>query len=208
MTLTEQFLDALIANLGEWTCSLCNTGSNQPASTFRELKKLGYQFEEVGHGRWAQTMWCDHCGTNRSHYKLLSSEPVFTAKPRLAMSTSVRTRVLTILGMRDAFTGASITSTPEIDHKVPWARLDQDVDTSSLDDSQLREHFQLLTREHNLLKDRSCTSCIQTGRRPAFLGIPYWYEGTAQYHGSCVGCGWHDGAAWRAAVAHVFGGDT
>jgi hypothetical protein len=105
--------------------------------------------------------------------------------------------VLALFDERDAFTGAHITSTPEIDHKVPWSRLDQDIDISTLTDDQIQEHFQLLTREHNLLKDRACQYCIKNLKRPPLFGISFWYEGGEDYNGTCVGCGWYDGNQWR-----------
>ena len=111
-----------------------------------------------------------------------------------------RERTLNALGWRDAFTGAKITSTPEIDHKTPWTRLDGDLDIRSLTDDEIVENFQLLTREHNLLKDRMCSECKKSNIRPPFLGISYWYQGGKDYCGSCVGCGWYDGKKWRESI--------
>jgi len=48
-------------------------------------------------------------------------------------------------------------------------------------DEEIRTHFQLLTREHNLLKDRACTVCKNENVRPAFLDIPFWYSGGGGY---------------------------
>ena len=145
-------------------------------------------------------MVCKHCGTERTHYKLLSLEPVFKAKPRITITLSQRKRVLELFEGRDAFSGASISSTPEIDHKVPWTRMENDIDIATLSDDEIKEHFQLLTREHNLLKDRACSHCKATNKRTPFLGIRYWYEGTEQYKGTCEGCGWYDGIKWRNNV--------
>ena len=55
----------------------------------------------------------------------------------------------------------------------------------------------MITGEHNLLKDRACTSCIKSNIRPAFFEINYWYKGIDKYVGSCEGCGWNDGVRWR-----------
>ena len=62
---------------------------------------------------------------------------------------------------------------------------------------EIKKHFQLLTGEHNLLKDRACTSCINNNIRPSFFEINYWYTGSDEYLGSCEGCGWFDGVLWR-----------
>ena len=195
--IVDKLLKAFKENVGEWTCSYCNSGSNQPAATFREIKKMGYVFEEISPNRWAKTMFCQVCNENRSHYKLISTEPLANEKPRCSITLKQRKRVLDLLDERDAFSGASITSTAEIDHKVPWSRLEQDVDIAQLTDEQIQEHFQLLTREHNLLKDRACQYCIKSQKRPPLFGISFWYEGAELYQGSCVGCGWHDGKKWR-----------
>lgn len=200
MSKVEQYLSVLKAHIGEWCCSMCGSGSGQPAATFREIKKLGYKFEEVSPNRWAKSMFCAKCGTERMHYKLLSPEPQFTEKPRLSISPRDRKRILEFFELRDAFTGASISSVPEIDHKTPWTRLDQDIDVSRLSLADIGQSFQLLTREHNLLKDRMCAHCKNTNLRPPFLGISYWYSGDEHYCGSCEGCGWYDGRKWRAEI--------
>ena len=145
------------------------------------IKKMGYVFEEISPNRWGKTMFCAVCNKNRSHYKLISTEPLVDKKPRCSISPKQRKRVLGLLDERDAFTGASITSTPEIDHKVPWSRLEQDINIAQLTDEQIQEHFQLLTREHNLLKDRTCQHCIKTQKRPPLFGISFWYEGNDIY---------------------------
>ena len=196
-SITEKLLKAFQENVGEWTCGYCNSGSNQPAATFRELKKRGYVFEEVAANTWAKSMFCPVCNANRSHYKLISIEPRIDEKQRCVITPKQRNRVLTLLEERDAFSGAHITSTPEIDHKIPWSRLDNDIDISKLTDDEVKTHFQLLTREHNLLKDRACQHCIKNGERPPIFGISFWYEGDGVYRGSCVGCGWYDGYMWR-----------
>lgn len=201
MSKTNDLLKALKLNLGEWTCGYCASNSNQPAATFRELKKLGYQFEEVSPQRWAKNMMCPNCHANRSHYKLLSEEPVFDKKIRISIDNVTRRKILKLFDYKDAFTGASISSTPEIDHKVPWTRLDEDIDASTLSEEEIKEHFQLLTREHNLLKDRACGKCKEFDKRPPFLGIPFWYEGDDNYSGTCKGCGWYDGFKWREEIA-------
>ena len=109
---------------------------------------------------------------------------------------------MSIFDNRDAFTGGTISSVAEIDHKTPWTRLGgQDIDARKMSDAQIKNHFQLLTREHNLLKDRACDSCKKTNLRPPFLGIPFWYEGNSSYNGTCEGCGWYDGAKWREEIS-------
>lgn len=54
MSKADDFLDECRKNLEQWVCSLHTTGSNQPAAIFREVKKRGYEFEEVSPNRWAK----------------------------------------------------------------------------------------------------------------------------------------------------------
>ncbi len=200
MSKADNLLDAFKDNLGEWTCAYCKSGSNQPAAIFREVKKLGYAFEEPSPNRWGKEMFCKNCQDNRTHYKLLKDEPQFSTKNRVYVSAKTRTRILKIFDSRDAFTGATISSVAEIDHKVPWSRLAIDLDPNEMPAPEIKNHFQLLTREHNLLKDRMCGRCIQTNKRPPFFEIAFWYKGDENYTGSCVGCGWYDGIKWREEV--------
>lgn len=197
MSKKDELLKVFKDSVGEWVCGFCNSGSNQPAAIFREIKKEGYSFEEVSPNRWGKNLPCSVCSDVRTHYKLLNEEPQFSSKARIIITPKVRRRILKIFGLRDAFTGATISSTPEIDHKIPWTRLDDDIDASSMTDDEIRKHFQLLTREHNLLKDRACGKCKNSNERPPFFGVHFWYLGNENYHGDCTGCGWHDGEKWR-----------
>ena len=197
MSKADKFLEACISNLGNWTCSLHTTESNQPAAIFREIKKRGYEFEEISPGRWAESQYCHVCMQETTHYKLLNGTPTLTKQTRLGIDAKTRKRILKLFDNRDAFTGGSISSVAEIDHKVPWTRLDKDIDAKNLSDDEIKIHFQLLTREHNLLKDRACSHCKLHNERPPFLGILFWYAGNSQYFGTCEGCGWYDGVKWR-----------
>lgn len=203
MSKSDDLLNFLLHNIGKWSCSVCGSGSNQPAATFRTVKNMGYRFEEVSPNRWGKMMFCEVCGTDRTHYKLLSATPEFVEQKRLGIDPKSRKRILELLGGRDAFSGASIASTPEIDHKTPWTRLEEDFDVRNMSDTEIRNAFQLLTREHNLLKDRMCDKCKKTNIRPPFFGISFWYDGNQNYCGSCEGCGWYDGVKWRQVVNEI-----
>lgn len=198
MAKQDILLAAFKQNINTWVCRMHNSGNaNQSAATFREIKKKGYLFFETAPKRWDKSIFCETCQSKTTHSMLLELDPVFSSKPRITISLTDRIRILKIFQYKDAFTGGSISSTPEIDHKIPWSRLDQDISASTMNQQEIELHFQLLTGEHNLLKDRACTSCITTGFRPAFLEIKFWYEGDSNYGGSCEGCGWYDGALWR-----------
>lgn len=204
MTITEEFLKNMKMNIGVWYCGKCAAPrSTNIAGTFREVKKLGYKFEEVSMGRWAKMMFCVHCNKISSHYKLLSLIPTFQSKNRFNFNRKTRERILRIFQNKDAFTGRTITSVAEIDHKVPWTRLEKDIDATALSDEEIKQHFQLLSREHNLIKDRACGHCRLYNERPPFLEIPFWYHGNSNYCGTCYGCGWYDGVEWRRAITGI-----
>lgn len=186
-------------NVGVFYCSTCATegAAGQPAATMRELRKMGYDFELVSEGIWCKSMKCKCCGIPRSHYKLLSVEPTAPIKERCPMTDSDRNRCVKVIGRKDAFTDATIQGKFEVDHKEPFTRLEQDINIKSLTDEELKEHFQILTPSHNKLKDKRCQQCKKYNKRPPFFGIKYWYAGNENYEGTCVGCGWYDGVAWR-----------
>ena len=200
MSKADDLLKAFKEHFNEWVCAKHNANSNQSAAIFREVKNEGYKFEEVSPNRWGKMMYCPICKGETTHYKLLSKTPVYETHSRCTITKKDRERVIDLLGKRDAFSGATIASTPEIDHKVPWTRLNGDIDISTLSDSEIEKNFQLLTREHNLLKDRMCDYCKKNGIRPAFMEIDYWYLGDSKYVGSCEGCGWYDGKKWRESL--------
>lgn len=208
MSKSDDLRRYLLENIGKWACSFCGSNSNQPAAIFRIVKNEGYRFEETSPNRWAKTMLCPVCGVQRTHYKLLSATPEYAEKKRLGIRDNERERIFSLLGLHDAFTGATIRSTPEVDHKIPLTRLAEDYDVSSMSDIEIINSFQILTREHNLLKDRMCGQCKKTGKRPPFFEISFWYDGDSTYRGTCEGCGWYDGVRWRKAANEKLSGET
>lgn len=201
MSNIDKFLKACKDNVGEWTCASHIMPSDQAAAVSRTARNRGYYFEKTGPQRWAKKLYCPICQRKSTHYKLLKIEPIFTEHTRCKINAQTRERILKIFKNKDAFTGASISSKPEIDHKIPWTRLEHDIDASNLSDEEIKQHFQLLTRDHNLLKDRRCAYCKEHNTRPPFLEIPFWYKGDSQYTGSCEGCGWYDGKKWREELS-------
>lgn len=130
-------------------------------------------------------------------------------------------RAVDILGSRDVVEG---TERPynqlTLDHKLPqirWNKTEMMVQTdySSMTDADIRAKFQLLKKSngsvsHNLLKSRACEECYRSGQRGTPLGIAFFYLGTDQWPSDdkedasgCVGCGWYDFAAWRAALNEI-----
>lgn len=209
MSKADDLLEYCKEHIGEWVCSMCGSHSGQPAAVFRSLKNAGWQFEEVSRQRWGLQKHCPICGRKTTHYKLTSLVKGID-KSRVGISPVQKSRVISVLSDKDAFTGASAKSSAEVDHKIPFDRLKEtsgDINIDNLSNSQISEHFQILTRDHNLLKDRACQHCIKTGRRPPFFGIKFWYKGDGKYDGSCKGCGWYDGVEWRSRLNDRLGGD-
>lgn len=206
MSKVDDLLKYFQEHIGEWACSTCGCHSGQPAATFREVKKRGYVFETSSSGRWGKEMFCPVCGINRTFYKLIKLQPDFSqTRSRCTISPKDRQRVLALCEGKDAFTGASISSVAQVDHKIPWTRMKEDLPISSLSDEEVRGHYQLLTGEHNLLKDRACGHCKQCGERPPLFGIRFWYTGDGTYRGTCEGCGWYDGVRWREELNKSLG---
>ena len=205
----QEMLSFYLDNIGKWSCAICsceNSKSSQTAALNRELRKQGYEFEEISpnSNQWAKQIYCEKCGDITSHYKLLSSTPnPLNIKERIPIPPKIRKHIIDLLNNKDAFTGATITSKPETDHKIPWTRLTVDYDVSTMSDEELKNAYQLLTREHNLLKDRRCDYCKKNNIRPPFLGISFWYQGDENYQGTCEGCGWYDGVKWRKKVNEI-----
>ena len=199
MSKADELLDYCKRHVNKWACSMCGSHSGQPAAIFRQLKNAGWKFEEITPQRWGKQLYCPVCKQDTTHYKLVSLMQGEN-KSRFNITPAQKRRALAVLPNTDAFTGASVRSSIELDHKEPFARLKEksgDIDINQLSDEQIKAHFQILTRDHNLLKDRACQSCIKTGTRPPLFGIKFWYMGNERYCGTCRGCGWYDGAEWR-----------
>lgn len=104
-----------------------------------------------------------------------------------------------------------------VDHKFPDIRKcsTDDPYDAEMSEEEIRRMFQLLKKDdggnHNKLKSEACLRCVRTDLRGTPLNIRFWYEGNEQWDESipktgpdaergCVGCGWYDFAAWRAAL--------
>ena len=188
----------------EWHCSACELPSSQPAKDIQMLRKEGFEFvQNTGQGQ-GDYRECEACEATTFHRKLKYPFPTAKSITRQGMPDSFKRRVRELYDNRDAFDGSSPSTTLEVDHRIPEIRWDEseDFDHASMTGDGIREHFQILTRSHNLLKSRKCESCVENGERPPFLGIEYYYEGGREYDESlgCVGCGWYNPQEWRASL--------
>jgi len=133
----------------------------------------------------------------------------------------LRRKLFCYLKSRDVVEGVERTPAQlTIDHKLPMLRWTKEIEKEqtsylSMDDSDIKRHFQLLKRSngsvsHNLLKSRSCEKCFRTGQRGAPFGIKFWYQGSSKWERArrkdpdgCIGCGWYDFDGWRKNLNKV-----
>ncbi|QHS16026.1 hypothetical protein [Halopenitus persicus] len=193
---------------GEWHCSECELSGSQPAAYIRDFRDEGFEFVSTtsGRGEYARR-YCETCGEETTHRRLKYAFP--SAKPitRQEMPESFKKRVRELYDGRDAFDLSTPGGTPEVDHRRPRIRWDEpeDFDYESMSDAAIREHFQILSGQHNLLKSRQCEQCVETGERPPFFGVEFYYEGGPEYEDDvgCEGCGWYNPHRWRDALTDV-----
>ncbi len=194
----KKLLLVAVKRLGEHFCVKCaDIGAGQPAAQKRELKVNGFDL-----GRGEQRVCPIETHGRGTHYCLNTLRPTAATTLRADYSDAERKKIKTILGERDAYTGAGSPNL-EVDHRVPMARRDSDeVKINVQDTLVVREEFCLLTREHNLVKDRQCTGCIATNERPPFLGVQFYFEGNNTYDErvGCNGCGWAYPEEWRSRL--------
>ncbi|WP_280536900.1 hypothetical protein [Halopenitus sp. POP-27] len=190
---------------GEWHCSECELSGSQPAAYIRDFRDEGFEFVSTTDGRGEyDRRYCRTCDDETTHRRMKYAFP--SAKPitRQEMPESFKKRVRELYDGRDAFDLSTPGGTPEVDHRKPRIRWDEpeDFDYESMSDAAVREHFQILSGKHNLLKSRKCERCVETGERPPFLGIEFYYEGGREYEDDvgCAGCGWYNPHRWREAV--------
>jgi hypothetical protein len=188
----------------EWHCSACELPSSQPAKDIQMLRKEGFEFvQNTGQGQ-GDYRHCETCEATTFHRKLKYPFPTQQSITRQDMPDSFKRRVRDLYDHRDAFDGSSPSTTLEVDHRVPEVRWEESesFDYESMTDEEVTEHFQILSRKHNLLKSRKCESCVETGTRPPFMQIEYYYEGDETYDEDlgCVGCGWYNPHEWRASL--------
>jgi len=192
----------------EWHCSSCELPSSQPAKDIQMLRKEGFEFvQNTGQGQ-GDYLHCDNCKDTTFHRKMKYPFPTNKPITRQNMPNWFKEKVRNLYDQRDAFDGSSPSTTLEVDHRVPEVRWDksEDYDYESMSEDDIQEHFQILSRKHNLLKSRKCEQCVKSGKRPQFMQIDFYYKGTEEYDEDlgCEGCGWYNPHKWRSDLeAHL-----
>ncbi|MDZ7746680.1 MAG: hypothetical protein U5K28_09300 [Halobacteriales archaeon] len=192
----------------EWHCSECELSGSQPAAYIRDFRDEGFEFASTTGGRGEyDRRYCEICEDETTHRKLKYAFPSQKPITRQEMPESFKQRVRDLYDNRDAFDCSTPGGTPEVDHRRPRIRWDEpeNFDYEQLSDAEVRKHFQILSGKNNLLKSRKCEQCVETGERPPFYGIDFYYEGGEEYEEAvgCEGCGWYNPHEWRDAVNEI-----
>jgi hypothetical protein len=189
----------------EWHCSECELSGSQPAAYIRDYRDEGFEFvSNTGAKGDYDRRYCETCDDETTHRKMKYAFPSSKPITRKEMPELFKKRVRDLYDNRDAFDLSTPSGTPEVDHRKPRIRWDEseDFDYEEMTDDEIREHFQILSGKNNLIKSRKCEQCVETGTRPPFFGIQFYYEGGEQYEDSvgCEGCGWYNPHNWREAL--------
>lgn len=192
----------------QWHCSECELSGSQPAAYIRDYRDEGFEFVSATGGKGEyDRRYCETCDDETTHRKMKYAFPSSKPITRQEMPESFKQRVRDLYDHRDAFDLSSPSSTPEVDHRKPRIRWDEpeDFDYENMTDAEIKEHFQILSGRNNLLKSRKCEQCVESGKRPPFLGIGFYYKGGKAYQEGigCEGCGWYNPHAWRSELERI-----
>ena len=193
----------------EWICRTCITGkiNDQPPARIRDIKKFGFTIA-------TRSIRCKKCAKKTYHDILLPFDfnTGHKSHKRKSIPKTEQKNIRHVLKHRHAF-WAKEERDLLIDHKFPSQRwLTEETDNVNLTNEQIKNKFQLLDNQTNMLKSRMCDSCVSTNERPSFLGIEWFYEGDKRYipnpenpEESCVGCAWYDIDRWRYELLKFLG---
>ncbi|MFQ9685906.1 MAG: hypothetical protein ACLRZW_04385 [Veillonella parvula] len=201
---TKEFFDSLAK--GDWQCVECTLPKNPNwARRIQDLKEFGFTLATD------TKRFCPHCKSNKTHLIMLQIERGGNSGNGYeTWSLALRKRIIRVLGGVDVY--ECVTSPHCLpDHKFSEIRWDEATKTENLDtmtDDEIRQKFQLMTNQRNQQKREVCRTCFQTGKRGIAFGIPYFYEGNANWDSliptkgkeaeqGCIGCAWYDFAEWR-----------
>ena len=207
---STQYQDFELMSDLKWHCTKCELKSGQAKTWQVWRQEKGIQLAQDEQGHWYKTMFCDNCGFNTIHRKLLSTEILDTGlKARTTMPKVLSDRIKKVYNCIDEYSlRTEPTNKLEIDHRIPQVRWtsDEDKNSTTMTEEQIKNKFMLLTRENNLLKSRICEHCVKTGKRgKGYKVIEFWYEGCENYDPKigCKGCFWYNPSEWRFGLNKV-----
>lgn len=204
-SVTKSFFDCL-AKTFDYTCVNCQLPPNPNwARRIQDLKEFGYTIStELARP-------CPHCKKNTTHLILLPIKRGGVTGYE-TWSPELRERIVRLLNSYDVFEAKQIRKEGLLpDHKFSEIRWDENTRRDSLEnlsDDDIIRDFQLMSNQRNQQKREVCRNCYQTGKRGIIYGIPFFYEGDANWNNKfnrkgkdaeqgCVGCGWYDIERWR-----------
>lgn len=200
----------LADRVGQGVCRVClnealraqGDAPTQLAAQVRTLRVRGFAIPKK-----LPSIDCPvHGKRTRDLLTAVGPEPM-ASRVRWAYTAKELATIHRTLGGKDAY-DFDASSKLEVDHRVPMLRAGADEERVDPDDADaVREKFQLLTPVHNLMKSRACESCVDTGVRPPFLGMPNALDGDATYRPEvgCSTCPFAYPERWRAQLAALVG---
>lgn len=206
---TRPFFDILSKKFN-WCCATCDLPANPNfARRIQDLKEYGYTLATN------TKRYCPKCKKNTTQLILLPIKRGGVTGYE-TWSPVTRNKIIEMLKCFDAYEaklGKKESLLP--DHKFPEIRWDSETRRESLDhltESNIKEDFQLLSNQRNQQKREVCRACFQTGIRGIIYGIPFFYQGNANWsskipktgktaEAGCIGCGWYDIDQWRKELS-------
>lgn len=190
-----------------WHCTKCELKSGQAKTWQVWRQEKGIQLDKDEKGKWFKSQICKKCGGRTIHRKLKSLDILDDTKSRADITQYLARRVKNFYNNEDAlFLREFSPNQLEVDHKFPQARWsgDEQENSPTMLESEIKNKFILLIRSNNLLKSRYCEKCVKTGKRGNFPGIYFWHQGNESWQGEnqydekgCIGCFWYDPHQWR-----------
>ena len=208
---TTSYIDFETLSDLRWHCTKCELKSGQ-AKTWQVWRQNGIQLDTDEKGNFYKIQECSKCNSITVHRKLKSLEILEETKARSGISQYLARKVKEIYKNEEAvFLRQMPPKVLEVDHKFPQVRWNSDEEENkpTMNETEIRAKFILLTRSNNLLKSRYCEKCFKTGKRGSFPGIAFWYEGNENWVGGlhdekgCVGCFWYDPYEWRKKLHEI-----
>jgi len=201
---TIQVFDALCT--GKWECRKCGPVpkvNSQPPARIRDIKKKGFFIA-------TRRQVCKQCNKNAHHDILIMTDinpEILKPEFRKPISQKLSKKIVSLLKRTECvFEKTKTQSELVIDHKFPsqrWDKPESDNNDNMLE-NEIKNKFQLLDNQTNLLKSRECDRCIFENKRGVFMGIKWYYKGNEEWAGSsfsdekgCIGCPWYDVKKWK-----------
>jgi len=213
--ITKPFFDSLVK--GEWQCVACTLPKNPNfARRIQDLKEFGYTLATD------TNRYCPNCKAKKTHILLLPiPRGISDGNGYETFSPKLRIKIIKALGAIDVYENRKNLHTLP-DHKfseIRWDESTKSVNLDTMDDTQIRQKFQLLSNQRNQQKREVCRACFQSNKRSYPFGIKFYYKGTENWETSipkkgsnaedgCIGCGWYDLAKWREELNKIINTQT